>query len=387
MKLFARFSTALAMFSFLLAGPSSAQTLQGDRVIRLFEELTNANAPTGFEGPVREILKREFTKTGLEVSTDGLGSVIGMLRGAAAQPRIMVDAHMDEVGLMVRYITEDGFVKFQTLGGWLDQALINQRWVIDTRKGPVLAFSGIRAIHITPSDLRSRVTPAAEIFLDVGAGSKKEAEALGIRPGDPISPWSPFTPIANNRYAAKAWDARIGCVLMIEAARRMKEQGIKIPNTIYFVGSVQEEVGMRGAQTAAKVVKPDLGISLEVGIAADHPGVGPDLAQERLGKGPGIFLYDSSMLVNLKLRDYFLKVGEKEGIPLQTEVISNYGEDASSIQMYAGGTPAVNITVPTRYVHSHTGIIDRADFDQALNLLMKVLVSLDSKTVAEISSF
>jgi endoglucanase len=366
---------------------ADAQTSKEDRVIRLWEELTNAHGPSGFEGPVREILTREFTAAGLEVSTDGLGSVIGVARGAAPQPRIMVDAHMDEVGLMVRYITEEGFIKFQTLGGWLDQALIDQRWIIRTSKGPVLAISGIRAIHIS-SDIRGRVIPSSEIFLDVGASSKKGAEALGIRPGDPIAPLSPFTPMGNNRYAAKAWDARVGCALMVEAARRFREQGIKTPGTIYFVGSVQEEVGMRGAQTASRVIKPDLGISLEVGITTDHPGVGPDLAQERLGKGPGIFLYDSSMLPNLKLRDFFLRVSEKEGIPLQTEVISGgYGEDASAIQMHASGTPAINFTVPTRYVHSHTGIIDRADYDNALNLLMKVLVSLDTKTVADISSF
>jgi endoglucanase len=366
---------------------ADAQTSKDDRVIRLWEELTNAHGPSGFEGPVREILTREFTAAGLEISTDGLGSVIGVARGAAPQPRIMVVAHMDEIGLMVRYITDEGFIKFQTLGGWLDQALIDQRWIIRTNKGPVLAISGIRAIHIASSDIRGRVVPSSEIFLDVGASSKKGAEVLGIRPGDPIAPLSPFTPMGNNRYAAKAWDARVGCALMIEAARRFKEQGIKTPGTIYFVGSVQEEVGMRGAQTASRVIKPDLGISLEVGITTDHPGVGPDLAQERLGKGPGIFLHDSSMLPNLKLRDFFLRVSEKEGIPLQTEVISGYGEDASAIQMHASGTPAINFTVPTRYVHSHTGIIDRADFDHALNLLMKVLVSLDAKTVAEISSF
>jgi endoglucanase len=387
MRLSAGSFRALIALLFLFAGPSFAQTAPGDRVIRLFEELTTIDAPTGFEGPVRDVLTREFSAAGLEVSTDGLGSVIGMARGTAAQPRIMVVAHMDEVGLMVRYITDEGFIKFQTLGGWLDQALIDQRWVIRTRKGLVHAVSGIRAIHITPQDIRSRVIPASEIFLDVGARSKQEAEAMGIRPGDPIAPFSPFTPMGNNRYAAKAWDARVGCALMIEAARRFKEQGVKLPNTVYFVGSVQEEVGMRGAQTASKVIKPDLGISLEVGIATDFPGVGPDLAQERLGKGPGIFLYDSSMLLNLKLRDFFIKMSEKEGIPLQTEVISGYGEDASAIQMHAGGTPAVNFTVPTRYVHSHTGIIDRADFDHALNLLMKVLASLDAQTVADISRF
>lgn len=387
MKMAAWSSLVLMVVPLLMPLQADAQTSKDDRVIRLWEELTNAHGPSGFEGPVREILTREFTAAGLEISTDGLGSVIGVARGAAPQPKIMVVAHMDEIGMMVRYITDEGFIKFQTLGGWLDQALIDQRWIIRTSKGPVLAISGIRAIHIASSDIRGRVVPSSEIFLDVGASSKKGAEALGIRPGDPIAPLSPFTPMGNNRYAAKAWDARVGCALMIEAARRFKEQGIKTPGTIYFVGSVQEEVGMRGAQTASRVIKPDLGISLEVGITTDHPGVGPDLAQERLGKGPGIFLHDSSMLPNLKLRDFFLMVSEKEGIPLQTEVISGYGEDASAIQMHASGTPAINFTVPTRYVHSHTGIIDRADFDHALNLLMKVLVSLDAKTVAEISSF
>jgi endoglucanase len=364
-----------------------AQTAKEDRVIRLLEELTNADGPTGFEGPIRDIVRREYSAIGLEVSTDGLGSIIGVMRGASESPKIMVAAHLDEIGMMVRYINADGFVKFQNLGGWLDQALINQRWTIHTRKGPVFALSGLRAIHTTPSDLRSRVTPATDIFLDVGARSKAEAEALGIRAGDPIAPWSPFVKMSHNRYAAKAWDDRLGLALMIESARRFKEQGVRLPNTVYFVGSVQEEVGMRGAQTAAKAIRPDLGISLEVGIACDFLGVGPDLAQECLGKGPGIFLHDSSMLVNLKLRDHFFSLSEKFGIPLQTEVIAGYGEDGSAMQMHATGTPAINFTVPVRYVHTHTGILDRGDFDQALELLMKALASFDAETVAGIAKF
>lgn len=360
---------------------------QKDRVVRLMEELTNAPAPSGFEGPVRDIMKRELRSAGAEVSTDGLGSVIGMLRGSAGEPRIMLVAHMDELGLMVRYIMPDGFIKFQTLGGWLDQALVDQRWMIVTSKGLVPAVSGIRTAHITSAEDRSRVFPRDEIFLDVGARSKEEAEALGIRPGDPVAPWSPFTILANDRYAAKAWDDRVGCALLVETLRRLKERSSRTPNTLYFVASVQEEVGLRGARTASQVIKPDVGISLEVGVAADYPGVRPEQAQERLGAGPAIFLYDSSMLPNLKLRDFFLSVAAEKKIPLQTEVVSGYGQDASAIQLHGTGTPAINFTIPTRYLHAHTGVMERADFDRAVELLVEILARLDAKTVAQFARF
>ncbi|HLM98513.1 MAG TPA: M20/M25/M40 family metallo-hydrolase [Bryobacteraceae bacterium] len=274
-----------------------------DRVERLLEELSNASGPSGFEGPVREIVARELRGQGLEVSTDGLGSVIGVLRGSSGGPRIMLAAHMDEVGAMVRFVTPEGMVKFQLLGGWLDQALVDQRWTILTRKGPLTAISGLRSVHITPADDRNRVTLRDDVFLDVGARSKDEAEALGVHAGDPIVPAVAFTEIADRRYTGKAMDDRVGCVMLLETLRRLKEQGSKTPNTIYFVGTVQEEVGLRGAHTAAQAIKPDLGISLEAGIAADHPGGRPDWAQERLGAGPVVYLADAAMLVNLRLRD------------------------------------------------------------------------------------
>ncbi|PYV88704.1 MAG: glycosyl hydrolase family 5, partial [Acidobacteria bacterium] len=173
----------LSLFLALLA-----QVQPKDRIARLLEELSNAPGPSGFEGPVREIITRELRAAGLEVSTDGLGSVIGVLHGSSESPRVMLAAHMDEVGAMVKYVTPEGMIKFQLLGGWLDQALIDQRWTILTRRGPVMAISGLRSVHITPSEDRSRVTPREDVFLDVGARSKEEAEALGIRAGDGVVP-------------------------------------------------------------------------------------------------------------------------------------------------------------------------------------------------------
>ena len=345
----------------LLASAFPAAAQQGDRVARLLEELSNAPAPSGYEGSVRAILTREFHAAGLEVSNDGMGSVIGVLRGPSDGPRIMLAAHMDEVGAMVRYVTLEGMVKFQILGGMLDQSWLDQRWTIVTAQGPVLAISGLKSTHITPPEERSHVTAREDIFLDVGAKSKNEAEALGIRPGDPIAPASSFAPLASGRYVGKAMDDRVGCVMLIEALHRLKEQGIKTPNTLYFVGTVQEEVGLRGAHTAVAAVKPDLGLSLEAGIAADHPGGRPDFVQERLGAGPVLYLADSGMLVNLKLRDFLQQVGDENGIPVQTEVTSNGSEDSAEIQRFGAGLPSVNFAIATRYLHGHNSVIQRSD--------------------------
>jgi len=383
-----RVSTICLACLALLAGLGfPTDMLPQDRTQRLLGELSNASGPSGFEGSVRAILEREMRSAGLEISTDGLGSVIGVMRGPAGGPRIMLAAHMDEVAAIVRYVTPEGMVKFQLLGGWLDQALVDQRWTIMTTKGPVPAISGLKSVHVTSQEERTRVTPRDEIFLDVGAASKEEAETLGIRAGDAIAPASSFEEFAHGRYVGKALDDRVGCVMLLETLHRIKEQGMKTSNTIYFVGTVQEEVGLRGAHTAVAAINPDVGISLEAGIAADHPGGRPDSAQERLGAGPVIYLADAQMLANLKLRDVFQNVAKQNNIPTQTEVTSGGAEDSAELQRYSAGRPSVNFAVATRYLHSHNSMIERSDLDQAVSLLLKVLPVLDAHNVKEISQF
>ncbi len=379
----ATIATLLATLA--LVSPAAAQEL--DRVARLMEELTNAPGPSGFEGPVREIVVRELEELNAAIEYDGLGSVIGTLPGTSDGPRIMVTAHLDEVGLMVQHVRPDGFIRVKTLGGWLRQALPDQRWIIVGADGPVLAISGLRTVHVTPQSERNQVWPLEQIFLDLGAQSAEEVAAMGIRPGDPIAPWSPFTVLPNERYAAKGWDDRVGIAVMLEAARRISEQGIALPNRVAWVATVQEEIGLRGAQTSVRIADPDLGISIEAGVSADYPGSRPEQAQERLGDGPGMFLLDSSMIPNRKLRDFFFQVAEEEGLDLQADVLTGYGEDGAEIQRYDTGRPSVNITVPTRYLHSHSGIIQRSDFDQAVDLLIAVLTRLDQTTVELLSTF
>jgi len=382
--------TALALSLALASFPSAAARLsaQGlDATAQLMRDLTEAPGPSGFEEEVRDVVVGAFSSLGADIQYDGLGSVLATLPGSPEGPRIMVTAHMDEVGLMVQHITPDGFLLVKNLGGWLDQAFPDQRWTILGRNGPVPAVSGLPTVHVTPPAQRTRVWALTEIYLDVGARTRAEVEALGVRPGDGVAPWSPFLALPNGRYAAKAWDDRVGLAVMIAAARRIRAESIRIPARIVWVATVQEEVGLRGAQTSVDLADPALGISVEAGVSADYPGIGPSQAQERLGGGPGIFLLDSSMIPNRKLRDFFFDVASEEQIPLQPDVLTGYGEDGAEIQVHDTGRPSVNMTVPTRYLHAHTGIIQRSDFDQAVELLIQVLTRLDAETVAELGSF
>jgi len=365
--------------------PPAAPAL--DATAQVLKALSEAPGPPGFEELVREIVVNEFTTLGAAIEYDGLGSVLATLPGSAAAPRLMVTAHLDEVGLMVQHVTADGFLRVKTLGGVLEQALPDQRWTILGRNGPVTAVTGLRTTHVLPPSQRGVVWPLDETFLDVGASSREEVERMGIRPGDGIAPQSDFHVMANNRYAGKAWDDRVGLGVMIAAARRIKAENIRLPGHVVWVATTQEEIGLRGAQTAVDKARPDLGISIEAGVSADYPAIGPTQAQERLGGGPGIFLLDNTMIPNRKLRDFFFDTAQQARIPLQPNVLTGYGEDGSEIQRYDTGRPTVNMTVPTRYLHGHTGIIQRSDFDRAVDLLLQVLTRLDAPTTARLASF
>lgn len=363
----------------LLASPAAAQ----DRTERLLAELADAPGPSGFEEPVRAIMVRELKPLADKVSYDGVGSVIA--QHGSAGPRIMLDAHMDELGGMVRRVTPTGFLSMQMLGGWLDQALPDQRWIILGSKGPVHAVTGIRDVHVVPPEERTRVFARDTLYLDVGARSAAEVAALGLKPGDPVVPDAPFVALPGGRYLGKAWDDRIGCAVVIEALRRLRASGH--PNQLFVAATVQEEIGLRGARTAADVIKPDIGIAIEGGITGDSPGRNPEETQAVLGGGPGLFLYDSSTLPNRRLVALVDEVAAAGRIPLQHDLVQGYGDDSAAIQATAGGVPTVNLIVPARYTHAHNGIVDRADFDRMVDLVVALIARLDTATVTRLRDF
>jgi len=358
-----------------------------DNIEELLAELSEAPGPSGFEGAIRAVVRRELTPLVDDIETDGLGSLIARRGSPEGHPRIMLSAHMDELGLMVRRITSEGFLMFQPLGGWLDQALINQRWRVLTRQGEVPGVTGIKTVHVMKPDERERVFKREGMFIDVGAHDKADAEErLGIRPGDPIAPESRFALLGGGElYLGKAWDDRAGLGVMIEVMRALHEE--QVSGTVYGVATVQEEVGLRGAGTSANRVAPDIGINLESGVAGDYPGISEDEAQERLGRGPAIFLHDSSMLPNLKLRDFVMDVARDLDIELQFNVLTGYGQDGAAMQQAYAGAPVINITVPTRYLHSHNSVISRDDYLGAIRLVAEVVHRLDEERVAQLRHF
>ena len=361
-----------------------ASHAQNDPTLTLLQRLADAPGPPGAEEPVRALMVPIMKPLATTLSYDGMGSVIA--QAGTSGPRIMVDAHMDELGGMVRRIAPNGTLTMQMLGGWLDQALVDQRWIILGSKGPVRAVTGIRDIHVVPTDERTKVYPRDSLYLDVGATDAAQAAAMGLEPGDPVVPDSPFEVMnGTGNYLGKAWDDRIGCGVLLVAMQRLAR--LPHPNQIFFVATTQEEIGLRGAKTAADLVKPAIGLAIEGGITGDVFGGHPDETQAKLGAGPGIFLYDTSALPNRKLVTMVKRIAAEKGIPLQQDLVQGYGDDSSMIQESNGGVPTLNFVVPVRYTHAHNGIVNRGDFDKMVELIVAVLQGLDQKTVDQLRDF
>jgi len=348
----------------------------------LFRELTDAFGVPGSEEDVRHIMRR-YLEGMAEVDYDNLGSIIAHRQGAPSGPKIMLAGHMDEIGLMVSFVTEEGFLRFVTLGGWWEHVLLAQRVIVRGSKGDITGIIGSTPPHILPKDQRDKLVKSDRMFIDVGAGGREAVKELGIRPGDPVAPYFPFTVMNNpDLLLAKAWDDRVGCALIIDLFRRLQHE--PHPNSIYGVGTVQEEVGLRGARTSVDIVRPDVAFALEVDIAQDTLISRDEEIQVYLGRGPSVVMYDASMVAHRRLRDFVLDVAEAERIPVQLSAMPGGGTDAGAFHVHARGVPSLVISVPTRYIHTHAGVISRADYTRALNLITAVVRRLDADTVADI---
>ncbi|MDI7277397.1 MAG: M42 family metallopeptidase [Anaerolineae bacterium] len=352
-----------------------------DATERFLKEITEAPGVPGYEGAVRAVLRRALSNLAADIEVDGLGSLIARLPGTAERPRVMLAGHMDEIGFMVRYITEGGFIRFLPLGGWWDQVLLAQQVVIRTSKGDVVGQIGAKPPHLLKEEERNKIVEKDAMYIDVGATSRQQVEEMGVRVGDPIMPRSEFTIVGTGRaYLAKAWDDRVGCALIVDVFRALAGQ--PHPNTVYGVGTVQEEVGVRGARTSAFAIAPDVGIVLEVGLACDLPDMKAEECAVKLGGGPALLAYDGSMIPNLRLRDLVIDLARDLGIPLQVDVLQRGGTDGGPIHVNARGVPSIVLGVPARHIHSHQGIISRDDYDATARLVIELVRRLDSETVS-----
>lgn len=355
-----------------------------DATLELLKELTEANGIPGYEGPVREIVRKYLEPLG-KLSQDKIGSVICQVEGGAEAPKVMLAGHMDEIGFMVKHITKEGFLHFLPLGGWFDQVLLGQRVVIKTRMGDVVGVIGAKPPHLLPADQRNKVVKRKDMYIDIGATSKEEVEEAGVRPGDPVIPRADFVPLINGKtYLSKAFDDRVGVALIVSTLEQLKS--VKHPNKVYGVATVQEEVGVRGATTSVRAVDPDVAIVLESDIAGDVPGIKPDESSVELGKGPTVLIYDARMIPNIKLRDFLMETAEEIEVPLQVSYIEGGATDGAAIHLHNIGVPTVVIGVAARHIHSDSSIIHREDYDNAVKLLVEIIKRLDADKAAEFTA-
>ncbi len=345
----------------------SPSTLPGTTLdLTLLKRLSETPGVPGREEHVRALVVEALTPLVDEIHVDTLGNVIATKKGTGNR-RVMLAAHMDEIGFLARYIETSGHVRLQPVGGFDPRDLMGQRVRIHTTSGPlrgVLAPGG-KHYNILASE-HARVPKLEEYFVDVGLPVERVREL--VRLGDPITLERTCEEVGEC-VSGKAMDDRASVFVMIEALRRLG----KHKATIVAVATVQEEVGTRGAATAAFEIKPDVAIALDVTPSMDIPGVGESDHVTRLGAGAAIKVFDSSHIGNYKLVDHLRRVAEAQGIPYQMELLPRGGTDAGAMQRARAGTPATTLSIPTRYIHTVNEMVHRADLDAVATLLARYL--------------
>jgi endoglucanase len=332
-------------------------------------KLSNACGVTGRENEARELMIRLMTPYADEISVDKLENVIAVKKGKEKAPKIMLAAHMDEVGLMVKTITKEGFLQFAKMGGIDDRILPAQKVTVFSKKGSFSGIIGSKPPHIQKEEERKKVLAYDDLFIDIGAESKDAALALGVAVGDPVGFDVKYTPLSKEVVMGKAFDNRAGCVMMIEALKLMENTDC----TIYAVGTVQEEVGLRGATAAAFSVDPDLAIALDVTVAGDTPGVREYDTSVKMGKGPALTISDTGLITSPKILRWLMDSAEEEKIPYQIETGLMGSTDAARISLSRQGIPCGNISIATRYIHSPVGLLSLKDIENSAKLTVAAI--------------
>ncbi len=356
-----------------------------DRTEQLLKDLTEAFGPPGFEDDVRSVFRRELAYAD-EILTDHLGSVIAVKRGSQERPRILFAAHMDEVGLMVKGFTKEGFVKFEPLGGWLPTELIGERVVIRTRKGEFPGVVGTLPPHLKRGEEAKKPPELKELYIDFGvAEGFNPVKELDIRIGDPIVPYSTFQITGNEKvFIAKAFDDRVGVAHLLRVMDEI--QNFKDhPNTVYLAAVVQEEVGLRGAGTTSWVVEPDVAIAVDVSLAEDVPGL-ESYTEAKFGKGVSIVVQDRTMIAHRRFRDYLVALAEQHNIPYHLVTVQG-GYDTGRIHLFQKGVPSAILGIPSRYIHGFNSMIHKDDLESAVRLAVALIQDLDDKKVAEFTTY
>jgi putative aminopeptidase FrvX len=341
----------------------------------LLKTFSDAHGVSGYEDDVAALLRHELESLVDEVTVDKMGNVVG-IRGDEG-PSVMVAAHMDEIGLMVSHIDDDGFLRFVPMGGWFDQTILGQRVLISTVDGKrIPGVVGSKPPHLMDAEDRKKMIKIKDMFVDCGAAGAQAAAALGVEIGSPITIDRELLPLGNDLVTGKALDNRAGCVMMVSALKLLK--GKKVRATIQAVGTVQEEVGLKGARTSAYGLTPDVAIATDVTIPGDHPGVTKNDSHVVVGKGPAITIIDAAgrgVIAPRPVVRWLRESADKASIPYQLEVGNGGNTDATAISISKTGIPCTVVTVATRYIHSPVEVLSLRDLEQGAALIAAAIQS------------
>ncbi len=335
----------------------------------LLTMFADAHGLSGYEDEVATLLRSELEPLVDEVHIDKMGNVVGIRAGDG--PTVMVAAHMDEIGLMVSHIDDDGYLRVVPIGGWFDQTILSQRVMVHTLDGKrIPGVVGSRPPHLMDAEERKKMVKLKDMFVDCGATSVANAGELGVEIGSPITIDRELRRMGNDFVTGKALDNRAGIVMMVGALERLK--GKKVRATVQAVGTVQEETGLKGARTSAYGLNPDVALATDVTIPGDHPGVSRNEAHVVAGKGPAITVVDAAgrgIMAPRPVLRWLRDSAEKASIPYQLEVGNGGNTDATAIYISRTGIPCSVISVPARYIHSPVEVLSLRDLEQGAELI------------------
>lgn len=356
----------------------------GDVNLEMLADFALTHGISGHERAVAEVFKSWVESSSDSIEYDNLGSIIATKNGSTNGPKIMLAGHIDEIGFLVKSIDDNGFLRLHPVGGWWAHVLPSKPVMIETRDGRAyVGVIGSKAPHGMAPSVRNTVMDIKDLYIDLGVASKDEVDVLGIQVGDPITPKADFHVLANPNYLmSKAWDDRVGAAIVVDVLRHLK--GTKTESTVYAVGTVQEEVGLRGAKTAAQKINPDVAFALDVTIATDTPG---EDGRIKLGVGATLEVMDGSYIGHKGLLYHLQDLADELKIDTQMELLSAGGTDSGEINKVHDGVITLTISIPARYIHSHLGIIHRKDYADTVTLLTEFCKRLDQDSLENLRNY
>lgn len=343
--------------------------------IKFLEKLSNAFGPSGNEVEVAEILQKELEAYADETRIDKLGNIIFHHNGKEGYPRIMLAAHMDEVGFIVTFIEENGFLRFDTIGGITNIVMPGQRILLRGDKGFLKGLIGTKPPHLMTPEEQAKIIPKEDLFIDIGAETLNQAKEKGVDVGTTGVFDVEFTDLGDGYYRGKALDDRAGCSVLATVFKSLKDS----PYNVVAVGSVQEELGIRGAKTAAWQLDPDFGLALEGTFVSDVPTTRPDRVSSRIRGGPVVTIMDRTAFTHPHVLKTLIKVGRDEAIPFQFKQVPLGGTDAGAIHLTKAGVPSGTVAIPCRYIHGPASVMHINDLTNAVRLVTGFVKAISNR--------